>query len=93
MLEREFGLSLSLHTPLSGWCDPTSYPREADLMDRTERRIANRLCDASRQHLYETLGRLQPWRATAQRSSCSTAPSGRESAGTQRTATRSNPPR
>lgn len=58
MLKRDYGLSLSLHTPLSGWCDPTSYPRAADRMDRNGQRIANRLCGASRQYLDETLARF-----------------------------------
>ena len=26
MLQRDYGLKSSLHTPLSGWCDPVSYP-------------------------------------------------------------------
>ncbi len=34
MLATEYGLKSSLHTPLSGWCDPTEYPLEAHRLDR-----------------------------------------------------------
>jgi hypothetical protein len=29
MLANDYGLKSSLHTPLSGWCNPSSYPEEA----------------------------------------------------------------
>ena len=57
-LRRDYGLSLSLHTPLSGWCNPTSYPREADRMNRDGTRIDRVLCGSSRQYVDETLRRL-----------------------------------
>jgi hypothetical protein len=57
-LRREFGLSLSLHTPLSGWCDPSSYAREIDRMNRDGGRVPLSLCGASRQYVDETLARL-----------------------------------
>lgn len=58
MLRGEYGLSLSLHTPLSGWCDPSSYPREADRLNPDGARVANSLCGASRQYIEETARRL-----------------------------------
>lgn len=58
MVRREYGLSLSLHTPLSGWCDPSSYSREIDRMNRDGTRIERSLCGASRQYVEETHRRL-----------------------------------
>jgi hypothetical protein len=58
MLKNEFGLKLSLHTPLSGWSNPTTYPREADRMERDGARAVNWLCGASRQYREETFRRL-----------------------------------
>jgi hypothetical protein len=58
MLNRDFGLKLSLHTPLSGWCDSSSYPRTMDRMGRDGRRIEGFLCGASRQYVDETVWRL-----------------------------------
>ena len=49
MLRRDYGLKLSLHTPLSGWCNPTSYSREIDRMNRDGTRVEMSLCGASRQ--------------------------------------------
>ena len=34
MLKRDYGLKSSLHTPLSGWCDPSSYSPEMHRLDR-----------------------------------------------------------
>ena len=58
MLRREYGLKLSLHTPLSGWCDPSSYSREIDRMNRDGSRVEMSLCGASRQYVDETLSRF-----------------------------------
>ncbi len=68
MLSSEFGLKSSLHTPLSGWCDPSSYPEAAHRLDRFgERAQWDRsagfsqpvLCGASKQYLETTLERLK----------------------------------
>jgi hypothetical protein len=68
MLRREYGLKLSLHTPMSGWCDPTAYPPEMYRMDRFGERLswerragfgASPLCGASRQYVEETARRLK----------------------------------
>ena len=59
MLRSDYNLSLSLHTPLSGWCNPRMYPREMDRMNRDGTRAELSLCGASRQYLEETNRRLQ----------------------------------
>ena len=68
MLRNEYGLKLSLHTPLSGWCDPTAYPQEMYRMDRFGQRLtwnrqrgflASPLCGASEQYVQETARRLK----------------------------------
>jgi hypothetical protein len=72
MLANEYGLKSSLHTPLSGWCDPTSYPLEAHRLDRFGRRAMwdtsskfssgfsePVLCGASQQYLTVTADRLK----------------------------------
>lgn len=68
MLSSEYGLKSSLHTPLSGWCDPSSYPVEAHRLDRFGVRAQwDRaagfsepvLCGASQQYLTVTLDRLK----------------------------------
>ncbi len=68
MLKREYGLKSSLHTPLSGWCDPGSYPPEMNRLDRFGQRliwdkrrgfISSPLCGASRQYIEETARRLK----------------------------------
>jgi hypothetical protein len=58
LLHRECGLKLSLHTPLSGWCDPSSYARDIDRMNRDGSRVEMSLCGSSRQYVAETLSRL-----------------------------------
>ncbi len=58
MLKSEFGLKLSLHTPLSGWSNPSTYPRTTDRMNRDGTRAANWLCGASKQYREETFRRL-----------------------------------
>lgn len=68
MLKREYALKSSLHTPLSGWCDPTSYPSEMYRMDRFGQRLkwnremgflSSPLCGASTGYLEETARRLK----------------------------------
>ena len=59
LLRQEYGLSLSLHTPLSGWCDPSSYARSIDRMNRDGSRIEKSLCGASVQYIEETRSRLE----------------------------------
>jgi hypothetical protein len=59
LLRRDYNLSLSLHTPLSGWCDPSSYPRSMDRMNRDGSRVAMSLCGASAQYVEETQSRLE----------------------------------
>jgi hypothetical protein len=68
MLRDEYGLKSSLHTPLSGWCDPSSYPSEMYRMDRFGQRLewhqeqpftSSPLCGASNQYLAETARRLK----------------------------------
>ncbi len=68
MLSRDYGLKSSLHTPLSGWCDPTSYAVEAYRLDRFGNRAVwdssigisdSVICGASEQYLEETARRLK----------------------------------
>jgi hypothetical protein len=58
LLKKEYGLSVSLHTPMSGWCNPTSYSRDTDRMRRDGSRVKMSLCGASRQYVEETFRRL-----------------------------------
>ena len=58
LLRQDYGLKLSLHTPLSGWCDPSSYSREIDRLGHDGKRVEMSLCGASRQYVDETLSRL-----------------------------------
>jgi hypothetical protein len=67
MLKHDHGLKNSLHTPLTGWCDPTAYPEEMYRVDRSGRRIGweprrgfgiSPLCQMSRQYQEETARRL-----------------------------------
>jgi hypothetical protein len=67
MLQRDYGLKSALHSPLSGWGDPTSYPKESYRLDRFGRRSSwvpsngfesSPLCGASRQYVDETARRL-----------------------------------
>jgi hypothetical protein len=67
-LSREFGLKSSLHAPLSGWCNPSSYPVEAYRLDRFGQRAVwdtslgisdSVICGASQQYLTETAKRLK----------------------------------
>ena len=68
MLASDYGLKSSLHTPLSGWCDPSSYPVEAHRLDRFGNRAVWHpsagfsepvLCGASKQYVTETARRLK----------------------------------
>jgi hypothetical protein len=68
MLAQDYGLKSSLHTPLSGWCNPASYPLEAHRIDRYGRRLMrgpedgfwqSPLCGASQQYVTETAARLK----------------------------------
>lgn len=72
MLRADYGLGCSLHTPLSGWCNPTSYPQDCHRLDRFNRRARWEgqfpepkpspdyppICGASDQYVEETLRRL-----------------------------------
>jgi hypothetical protein len=68
MLRRDYGLKCSLHTPLTGWCNPSSYPVEMYRMDRYGHRLtwdparghlASPLCGASRQYQEESARRFK----------------------------------
>jgi hypothetical protein len=68
MLRQDYGLKSSLHTPLSGWCDPTSYPTSANRVDRFGRRrmwirekgfLNSPLCGSSDQYINTTADRLK----------------------------------
>ena len=56
-LQNDYGLKLSLHTPLSGWCNPSSYPPECFRMGEKGNRTGS-LCGASNQYIDETVKRL-----------------------------------
>jgi len=58
-LKRDYNLSLSLHTPLSGWCNPKAYPRAMDRMNRDGTRAELSLCGVSQQYMEETLRRFE----------------------------------
>ena len=68
MLRQDYGLKSSLHTPLSGWCDPSSYPTAANRLDRFGRRrmwirekgfLDSPLCGSSDQYINTTADRLK----------------------------------
>ena len=68
MLEHDYGLKSSLHTPLSGWCDSSSYPIEANRVDRFGRRrmwdrstgfLGSPLCGSSQQYITTAANRLK----------------------------------
>ena len=56
-LKNDYGLRLSLHAPLSGWCNPSSYPPECFRARKDGSRTGS-LCGASRQYVDETVRRL-----------------------------------
>jgi hypothetical protein len=57
MLKNDYGLKLSLHTPLSGWCNPSSYAPECFRAGKGGNREGS-LCGASKQYIDETVKRL-----------------------------------
>ncbi len=57
-LQRDYGLKLSLHTPLSGWCDASSYSRQIDRLLLDGSRAERSLCGASRQYVQESFRRF-----------------------------------
>jgi hypothetical protein len=68
MLQQDYGLKSSLHTPLSGWCDPSSYPVAANRVDRFGKRrmwdratgfLGSPLCGSSDQYINTTADRLK----------------------------------
>ena len=59
-MQVDYGLKVSLHTPLSGWCDPSTYPPSCHRVDRTGLRDNTTLCGASDAYVDETLRRLEP---------------------------------
>ena len=58
MLKNDYGLKLSLHTPLSGWCNPSSYPADCFQCREDGKTSTGGLCGASRQYVDETARRL-----------------------------------
>jgi len=58
LIKSKYNLKVSLHTPLSGWCDPTSYPFECCRLDENGSRDRLSLCGASNQYVEETRRRL-----------------------------------
>ncbi len=58
LIKSKYGLKVSLHAPLSGWCDPTSYPYECCRLDPHGMRDRLSLCGASDQYVAETDRRL-----------------------------------
>lgn len=70
MVQRDYGLKVSLHTPMAGWCNPTTYPESSWRKDRWGRRASwddtkdhrhldSPICGASAQFRNETLDRLR----------------------------------
>jgi hypothetical protein len=57
MLKNDYGLKHSLHTPLSGWCNPSSYAPECFRV-RKDGSHTGALCGASNQYVDETVKRL-----------------------------------
>ena len=58
LIKSKYGLKVSLHTPLSGWCDPSSYSFECCRVDEKYARDRLSLCGASDQYVEETNRRL-----------------------------------
>ncbi len=58
LMKRKYNLDVSLHCPLAGWCDPSSYPREADRMDANGKRLEGKLCSGAKHYLDEKAKRL-----------------------------------
>lgn len=57
MLKECYGLQLSLHTPLAGWCDVNAYPIEARRKSR-DGQVLQSLCSASSAYLKTKAERL-----------------------------------
>lgn len=68
-IDAEYGLRVSLHTPMSGWCNPTSYAEHTWRMDRfghralwsadnSFRHFNSPICGASEEYRRETFERL-----------------------------------
>jgi hypothetical protein len=58
LMKSKYNLKVSLHTPLSGWCDPSSYAFECCRLDDQGRRDRLSICGASDQYVQETYRRL-----------------------------------
>jgi hypothetical protein len=58
-LQETYGLRVALHTPLAGWCDSSTYPETAQLMDLKGERHKGHLCSGSRAYLDEKANRLR----------------------------------
>ncbi len=67
-LSSEYGLKSSLHTPLSGWCDSSSFPIDANrvdvfgkrrMWDRSTGFLGSPLCGSSRQYIDTVANRLK----------------------------------
>ncbi len=58
LMKEKYGLDVSLHCPLAGWCDPSAYPRQADRMDADGKRLEGELCSGAKQYLDEKAKRL-----------------------------------
>ncbi|MFO1447805.1 MAG: hypothetical protein U1F61_06570 [Opitutaceae bacterium] len=57
-LKRDYGLSLSLHSPMSGWTNPSSFSPEMLRLDAEGKRVEGSLCGASRQYEDESVRRF-----------------------------------
>jgi len=57
LMQKKYGLGVSLHLPLAVWCDPTTYPLSAHRMDERGNMLPS-LCGSSRQYLEEKTKRL-----------------------------------
>lgn len=58
LMKSKYNLKVSLHTPLSGWCDPTSYSYDCCRLDEKGNRDRLSICGASDQYVDETVRRL-----------------------------------
>jgi len=58
LLKKKYGLKLSLHSPLAVWCDPTTYPKDAERLDKDGKRVKGKLCSGARSYLKVKTERL-----------------------------------
>lgn len=58
LMREKYNLGISLHCPLAGWCDSSTYPRQADRMDANGRRLEGKLCSGAKQYLDGKVKRL-----------------------------------